>query len=211
MKKRNGIILALDVESKERALFLTLDLADIVDAIKIGYPLVLSSGISIVKEISKISPVICDFKVADIPNTNKIISRIVKENGASGIIVHGFVGSDSIKAVVDEFSPGEVFSVVEMTHEGAIEIMQSLSMVIANLSYKSGVKGFIVPGTRPERIKLYREKFPDMQLLVPGIGVQGGDARIALKNGADFLIIGRSIYNSENPRKVVEGIIDSLQ
>ncbi len=207
MKKKSGVIISLDVDSRERALLLTLDIGDLVDGVKVGYPLVLSSGISIVRELSKLTPIICDFKVADIPNTNSIISRIAKENNASGIIVHGFVGSDSVKAVVEEFSPGEVFSVVEMTHPGALEFIQSRAMEIARISRDAGVKGFIVPGTRPERIKLYREKFPDMQLLAPGIGAQGGDAKKAVESGADFLIIGRAIYDSDKPRKE----LDSMQ
>jgi orotidine-5'-phosphate decarboxylase len=211
MEKRYGIIVALDLTSREKAMMVALEIQDLVDAIKVGYPLVLSSGISVVRDLSKISPVICDFKIADIPNTNSIIARLAKENRASGIIVHGFTGEDSIRAVVEAFSPGDVFSVVEMTHPGALEFIQPISMEIARKSYNSGVRGFIVPGTRPERIALYRKNFPGMLLLAPGIGAQGGEAKRAFENGADYIIVGRSIYESENPRREVENIIDSIQ
>lgn len=211
MEKKSGIIAALDVDSREKAVIIALEINDLVDAIKVGYPLVLSSGISVVRDLSKLSYVICDFKVADIPNTNKLIAKIARESGASGIIVQGFTGSDSIGAVVEAFSPGDVFSVVEMTHPGATEFIQPLSMDIARISSKAGVRGFIVPGTRPERISVYRKNFPDMLLLAPGIGAQGGDARRAFESGADFIIVGRFIYESKSPRKAVEYIIDSIQ
>jgi len=211
MEKKSGIIVALDIESREKALMLALEISDLIDGIKVGYPLVLSSGISIVRDLSKLTKVICDFKLADIPNTNKMIALLAKQNGAEGIIVQGFTGSDSIRAVVESFSPGEVYSVVEMTHPGALEFIQPVSMDIARISVQAGVNGFIVPGTRPERIEIYRKNFPNMKLFAPGIGVQGGNAKKVIESGADFLIIGRSIYESEKPRKEVENIIDSIQ
>lgn len=52
MKKDNRLILALDVTSREKALSLALQLKGYFDAIKIGYPLILSAGLGIVTEIS---------------------------------------------------------------------------------------------------------------------------------------------------------------
>jgi orotidine-5'-phosphate decarboxylase len=79
------LVLALDETDPARALEIAKLVSPFVAKIKINYPLVLSAGLGIVTEISKFCPVICDFKVADIPNTNRLISEAVFEAGASGI------------------------------------------------------------------------------------------------------------------------------
>ncbi|MGC8662806.1 MAG: orotidine-5'-phosphate decarboxylase [Thermoplasmata archaeon] len=210
MKKNTGIILALDIKDREKAINLVENLNGLIDAVKIGYPIVLENGMNIVDDFSKIMPVICDFKVADIPNTNSIIAETVKKHGADGIIAHGFMGSDALEAVINSFKPGNVFAVVEMTHPGAVEFMQGVSLKIAKMAISKGVSGFIVPGTRPERIKIYREMSDKITLLAPGIGAQGGDAKKALNSGADYIIIGRAIYDAVDPVKKTKEIIESI-
>jgi orotidine-5'-phosphate decarboxylase len=44
--------------------------------------------------------------------------------------------------------------------------------------------------------------------LTPGIGAQGGKVRDAIKAGADYVIVGRSIYESENPREVARRLYE---
>jgi orotidine-5'-phosphate decarboxylase len=39
----------------------------------------------------------------------------------------------------------------------------------------------------------------NLNILSPGVGAQGGSASAAIKAGADYIIVGRSIYNAENP------------
>ncbi|MGC8585362.1 MAG: orotidine-5'-phosphate decarboxylase [Thermoplasmata archaeon] len=204
------IILALDLTDYQKSINISKIISGEVYAIKIGYPLVLSHGIRIVKELSRYSKIICDFKLADIPNTNRIIAKLAKENGAMGIISHAFPGSDSLKAVIDEFKPGDIYAVVEMSHGGSLEYMQKHSMEMARMAIDLGVDGFIVPGTRPERIKLYREISGRIKLLAPGIGTQGGDPVEALRAGADYLIIGRSIYESDDPLLTVKKLNERI-
>ena len=40
----------------------------------------------------------------------------------------------------------------------------------------------------------------------PGVGAQGGDAEQAIRNGANYLIIGRSIVESRQPAKTAREI-----
>ncbi len=206
LKKSSGIILALDVQKIEDALKISEKVYDYIDGFKVGYPLILENGISVVDEISNFGSVIVDIKIADIPNTNRMIAKIIKKHKVDGIIAHGFVGSDSIRALVEEFSPGDVYSVAEMSHPGAIEFMQKNGIEIARISIENGVKGLILPGTRPERIKIYRENFPHVLIFSPGIGAQGGDAGKAFENGSDYIIVGRSIYESNDPVGVINKI-----
>src|SRR3972149_4808205 len=96
MQKKTGLIAALDVTNKEHALSISRDIEYFADAIKVGYPLVLEAGLGIIGMIKDYAPVIADFKVADIPNTDRLICAQAFEAGASAVIVHGFTGRDSL-------------------------------------------------------------------------------------------------------------------
>ena len=196
---KSRIILALDVEERGKAIEIVSKVEKSIGAIKVNYPLVLSCGISIVKELSQMKPVICDFKVADVPHTNFIIARKARENGASAIIVHGFMGKESIEAC----KPLKTIVVAEMTNEGSREFFEGYSKNIIELAKEAGSIGLVAPATKPERIKRVRELANGLLIFSPGIGAQGGKAGEAIKNGADYIIVGRSIYQSDDPLSVV--------
>ena len=214
MKPENRLILALDVTDRQKALKVIDAVGGHIDAVKINYPLVLACGPGIVNTLSRLMPVICDFKLADIPNTCRLISENAFERGASGIIAHAFSGIDSLKAIkkVADAHNGRVFSVVEMSHPGAVESYEGVTDRLIAISLRAGIKGFIAPGTRPERIRHIRRKVvKDAVILSPGIGAQGGDGKTALKSGADYIIVGRAIYNSNKPGEVAKSIAESLK
>jgi orotidine-5'-phosphate decarboxylase len=212
MKKQSGIILALDVTEREKAVEVAGAVGDVIDAVKINYPLALSCGLEIVTEMSKSAHIICDFKVADIPNTNRLIVEQAFKAGASGIIVHGFVGHDSVEACVEHAKGGDVFVVTEMSHPGGQEFTSKLAEELLQVAIDVKASGVIAPATRPERLKLIREKLPkEMVVLSPGVGAQGGKITDTFDAGADFAIIGRAIYNAENPRKAAESFIEELK
>jgi len=206
MKQESRLILALDVIDEDKALEVSKSVAGVVDAIKVGYPLVLSCGMDMITKIAELSEVICDFKVADIPNTNRLIVERIIEKGASGVIAHGFVGRDSIEACVKAANGKDVYVVVEMSHKGGVEFFQPLTEKLAKLAVEVSATGVIAPATRPERIKFIRGLVGELKILTPGVGAQGGSAVQAIEAGADYVIVGRSIYQAENPRDVAEQI-----
>ncbi|AEF97297.1 orotidine-5'-phosphate decarboxylase [Methanotorris igneus] len=200
------LMLALDVMDKDKALKIARETSEYVDAIKIGYPLVLATNLKIVKEIKELSnkEVICDFKVADIPSTNEKIAKLTLQY-ADGIICHGFVGEDSIRAIqnVAKENNKKVIMVTEMSHPGAVMFMQPIANELAKLAKKLGVDGVVAPSTRPERLKEIKEIVGEIPIVSPGIGAQGGDLEKVLEilSDNDYIIVGRSIYNSENPKE----------
>ena len=205
------IILALDVTDRKEAMKIARETYEFLHAIKIGWPLVMNAGLDIVKELSKLKPVICDFKVADIPNTTRLIVKSAKESGASGIIVHGFVGRDSVRAAVDEAGKMKVYVVSEMSHPGALDFLQAHVDDIVKMAREVGAAGIIAPATRPERIKRVRILAGDMEILSPGVGAQGGKAREAIEAGADYIIVGRSIYKSQDPRRAAMELYEEIK
>lgn len=190
------LVLAMDVEERERALALAALLKAEVAAIKVNYPLVLSCGIGIVRELSEVRPVICDFKVADVPHTNEMIARIAKANGARALICHGFMGRESIEACSSVI---DTIVVAEMSNAGSREFFEEHSLRLIELAREANATGLIAPATKPERISYIKSMAPELRILSPGVGAQGGRAEDAIKNGADFVIVGRAIYDSRDP------------
>jgi orotidine-5'-phosphate decarboxylase len=198
------LILALDVTDRKKAREIARACAPHIDAIKIGYPLVLSCGLSIAQELAEENlPIIADFKVADIPNTNQLICERVFDAGCSSVICHGFIGMDSIKAcvAVAHRHKGACYVVAEMSHPGGKEFFSGgIAEQIASDAMIAGADGIIAPATRPDRIKVLRGFVGRHKILSPGIGTQGGDVD-AVAPLVDGVIVGRSIYDAPDPLK----------
>lgn len=196
------LILALDVTEKKKALAIAEACAPHLDAIKLGYPLILSCGLSIAGAMEEFDkPLIADFKVADIPNTNRLIAEAVFDAGFSSIICHGFTGSDAVQACVDVAADygGSCFVVAEMSHPGATAFFHGgTAEKIAELAMACGADGIIAPATRPERVKKLRGIVGTRKILSPGVGAQGGDADV-IAQLVDGIIVGRAIYEAKDP------------
>ncbi len=197
------LVLALDVTGREKAISVASACTPFIDAIKVGYPLVLSTGPGIAHEIRAVSdlPLIADFKVADIPNTNRLITEQVFMAGYDAVIAQGFCGRDAIAACVETAHAhgGECYVVAEMSHPGALEFFShGIPERIASIAASCDADGLIAPATRPERVRALREAFPGGKILAPGVGAQGGDPA-ALAGLVDGIIVGRSIYDAPDP------------
>jgi len=199
------LLLALDVKGSDEAIRVAKACEGELDAIKIGYPLVLSAGLGIVKELAKANiPVIADFKVADIPNTNTLICDEVFAAGCSGIITHAFCGSDSLTAVVDGAHDygGIALAVCEMSHPGALDFLTGVNAEkMAQMAKDAGADGIIAPATRPERTAILRNIIGNtMKIYSPGVGAQGAQPE-DVKKYVDGIIVGRAIYQVADPGK----------
>jgi orotidine-5'-phosphate decarboxylase len=196
------LILALDVTGKTLAKKIAKACAPHIDAIKLGYPLILSSGLAFAEDLAEFDlPLIADFKVADIPNTNTLIAEQVFDAGFASIICHGFTGKDAVQACVDVAADygGACFVVAEMSHPGATAFFHGgAAEKIAELAMECGADGIIAPATRPERVKALRKIVGKRKILSPGVGAQGGDAASVAKV-VDGIIVGRAIYEAEDP------------
>ena len=208
------LILALDVMSGDDAYKISELASPYIDAIKIGYPLVLSEGLGITERLSGFDlPLIADFKVADIPNTSRLIAELVFTHGFSAIICHGFVGDDSVSActgIAHDYG-GECYVVSEMSHPGAtIFFHNGVAEKIAELVCDTGADGIIAPATRPERTRHLRSLIGNKKILSPGVGAQGGDP--GLINGiVDAIIVGRGIYESPDPAGAARRYLSELK
>ena len=208
MGQESRIIAALDCDN---AVEVAEKIRDYVKAFKVNYPLVLKKGTGVIGEISRFGDVIADFKIADVPHISSQIAECAFNAGAKGVIVHAFVGSDTVREVVRvaEGYGGDVYAVVELSSEGGKEFMSAVAEKLVEVARSAGCRGIVAPATRVERIARMRELAGDMVIISPGVGAQGGDAGEALKAGADYIIVGRSIYEGD-PVKNVLSLLEKL-
>ena len=215
---KSRVILALDVtdlvNSEEdrkrvwdRAIAVAMDSMDYLAAIKVGYPLILATGLGIITELKRRTnlPIIGDFKIADIGNTNKWIAKHVFNAGVDAVIAHAFIGEDAVNDIIEVIDGTDkgLFLLVDMSHPGATMFLKPHLVELTELAVKLHVTGVIAPATRPDEISVIRKKLPQkMLILSPGVGAQGGRPGTAIKNGADFEIIGRRIYNASDIKQI---------
>ncbi|HZD44133.1 MAG TPA: orotidine-5'-phosphate decarboxylase [Methanomicrobiales archaeon] len=202
-------ILALDVKDAEKAVAVATACEPFIDAVKIGYPLVLSAGLNIISSLGELGlPLIADFKVADIPNTNRLICEEVFSAGYDAVIAHAFTGADALSACVEvaHRHEGACYAVAEMSHPGATEFFhQGVAERLAGIAVAVGSDGIIAPATRPERVARLREVVGRKKIYSPGVGAQGGDIA-AIANLVDGVIVGRMIYDAADPASVAESL-----
>ncbi len=170
---------------------------------------------------------IMDAKINDIGNTNQIIAEYYFAAGFDAIIANPFVGwEEGLKPIFDvskRLSRG-VILLTYMSHKGAVEGygqtiidpetgLQTLQYVsFAKKSLKWGADGVVVGATVPQKIaEVKRILGENVDIYSPGIGTQGGAAETAVRAGANYLIVGREIVNSDNPARSARLLNDSIR
>lgn len=179
--------------------------SDLVCAYKLNfafYEVLGSKGFDILKQtadyIPRNIPVIGDAKRGDIGNTAKAYAKaIFYYLNLDAATVNPYPGFDAIEPFARYQDKG-VFILCRTSNPGALDF-QSLSCELEGQSYtlfqvvarkaakwnKLGNIGLVIGATYPEELRLIRKAHPDMPLLIPGIGAQGGDLEKSVRYGVD--------------------------
>jgi orotidine-5'-phosphate decarboxylase len=139
-------------------------------------------------------PVIGDAKRGDIGNTARAYARaLFSVLGFDAATVNPYLGFDSIEPFINYQDKG-VFILCRTSNKGATDF-QNLSTnglpLYEAVAQKAkewntyGNIGLVVGATYPEELKKIRSICPEMPLLIPGIGAQGGDLALAVGYGVD--------------------------
>jgi len=143
-------------------------------------------------------PVIGDAKRGDIGNTARAYARAIFDTfNFDATTLSPYLGFDSVEPFIERWERG-VFILCRTSNPGAVDF-QSLPLetehkrlplfeIVALRAAqwnKHGNIGLVVGATYPEELKLIRQNHPDMLLLIPGIGAQGGDLASAVSYGVD--------------------------
>ena len=143
-------------------------------------------------------PVIGDAKRGDIGNTAKAYARaIFSDLGCDATTVNPYLGFDSIEPFIQYRDRG-VFILCRTSNAGAVDFQslhcevesgyRQLFEIVAEKASQwntYGNLGLVVGATYPEELLLIRQSNPDMPLLIPGIGAQGGDLSKVVSYGVD--------------------------
>lgn len=213
-----SIIPSMDVDLEKMCAILqdVKDQKREIGGIKVGSLLIWKYGFETV--INKIRD-ICDFPIifdaqkggTDIPSIVEEQIELVSDYGIEAFIASPLgSGLKTLEAFIDKSFKSDIIPIIllEMTHPLANAYLKyNAGEAILIRSIKMGVENFVAPGNNPDRIKAYRDlavnNGKEIKIFSPGVGPQGGGPDKAVSAGTDFLIIGRSIYQAENPREQV--------
>jgi orotidine-5'-phosphate decarboxylase len=143
-------------------------------------------------------PVIADAKRGDIGNTARAYARALFSHfNFDATTVSPYLGLDSLEPFI-EYQDKAIFILCRTSNAGAVDFQslicegendrRPLFEVVARKVgqwNKHDNIGLVVGATYPEELKLIREIQPDMPLLIPGIGAQGGDLALTVRYGVD--------------------------
>jgi orotidine-5'-phosphate decarboxylase len=143
-------------------------------------------------------PVIVDAKRGDIGNTGRAYARgLFEYYGFDAATASPYLGYDSLEPFM-EYPDRGVFILCRTSNPGAADFQsvscetdkgpQPLYRLVAekvNEWNNRGNLGLVVGATYPEELQIIRRDYPDIPLLIPGIGAQGGDLESVVMKGVD--------------------------
>ncbi len=159
----------------------------------------------------------------DIPDTAHHFMHELKKAGFDAVILFPMAGPRTQVAWTGEAIQNDLTVLIggEMTHEkykrseGGYIDDDALEEIYLRAA-KQGVRHFVVPGNKTERIKFYKElienKVADPVFFSPGFVLQGGKISDTAATAGDkwHAIVGREIYNAADIRKAAEELAQQL-
>jgi uridine monophosphate synthetase len=176
-------------------------------------------------------PVILDAKRGDITSTAQAYARAAfRELGAHAITVSPYLGYDSLEPFIIDPLRG-AFLLCKTSNPGAADL-QDLEIVaqigaskyrlyeyVASLAQRWNTRdnlGLVVGATQPEALRQVRSLAPDLWILAPGVGAQGGDLKTALqaglrRDGMGLLIpVSRLLSRAQSPRQAAQELRQAI-
>jgi orotidine-5'-phosphate decarboxylase len=205
-------ILALDVYDFQKAEKLVKETSPYIDVYKIGPILFLQAGKEIVKMIKDNGKeVFLDLKFHDIPATVKRSVESARELGVFSLTVHSIGGEEMLKAAASVENRPKIWAVTVLTSQITMpeEVLRR-----AKLTKTCGIDGVI---SSPLEISLIKKECgKEFNVVTPGIRLaktnddqkRVATPETAIKEGADFIVIGRPILEAENPIEVAKNIYE---
>ena len=224
------IIVALDM-SPESSLELVKKLDPNECKVKVGSQLFTSSGPEIVKQLNGLGyDVFLDLKYHDIPNTVKKAIEVSIDLGVWMLNVHSLGGREMLREASETIKNAQVKPLLlgvtiltsldeeSLNHVGlGLLPLPDQVLLLAKLCESEGLDGVVCS---PNEIPILRSNLGDNFILVtPGIRSIGSDeddqkrtssAALTIKNGANFIDLGREITLSSDPGSKIKQILETI-
>ena len=157
----------------------------------------LKDTIALVRDIAPSAFVILDAKRNDIGNTAEAYATAAFDwFGADALTINPYLGGDGVAPFLNRPDRG-AFALCRTSNPGAADL-QSLDMANGEPLYMTVAErarvwgehhhqnlGLVVGATWPDELAQVRARCPDMPILLPGIGAQGGDLEASVAVGVD--------------------------
>jgi orotidine-5'-phosphate decarboxylase len=154
-------------------------------------------------------PVILDAKRGDIGSTAEQYAREAFERyGADALTLSPFMGFDSIEPYLKYPDKG-LFLLCRTSNPGGDDLQnqrlvvagqprlyEHLAELAATTWNRNDQLGLVVGATYPQEIARVRALAPQLPLLIPGVGAQGGDAEATVRAGCPHKDSGAIVVNS---------------
>lgn len=227
MREVNPIIVALDVESAGQAREMVQRLGDSAGFYKVGMELYASAGMEFVRELLGAGKqVFLDLKFYDIGETVKrAVAQVAKVDGIRFLTVHAH---PSVMRAAREGKGDSALQILAVTvltswteadlaidgHSGTVA--ELVAQRVAN-ARDCGMDGLICSPLEVARVRTIAG--PDSVLVTPGVRSAGADTgdqkrvatpEAALREGANYLVMGRQITRAADPAAEMARVLASL-
>jgi orotidine-5'-phosphate decarboxylase len=225
------IILALDTKDIDLAKKWITASLDRIDHFKVGLEFYLQHGAAGIERLRQEADfnLFLDLKLYDIPNTVKGAVESVAKIFPKFLTVHAAGGAKMISEAAKALPNGSITAVTVLTSfseedfqlMGQSKSIEETTLSWANIALKSGATSLVCS---PFEVASLRKLSSTAVLITPGVRLEGDDvgdqARVmspkdALSNGANFVVMGRSLTklwdgSDLNMRKKIELISNTL-
>jgi len=213
MKRNTQLILALDVDTFNKARYFIDTLCPYIKMFKVGSQLFTGAGPAIVDYIhKKRAEVFLDLKFHDIPHT---VASAVRQSAALKVkmlTLHIAGGTQMLKAAVEEAGECKTrrplligVTVLTSQESAPLEVLR-----LAKAGIACGLDGVVASVNETKALRISIKK--DFIIVTPGIRPPGDQKRVATAEeavaaGSNFLVVGRPILEAQEPLQVAEAII----
>ena len=220
-----NIFVACDVSNQKQILDLLSKIYDNISGIKIGLQYITKHSPEDIKELSKFNrPIFYDGKFFDIKNTLVESIKSLENLKISYATVHLLNGLDALRAANEAAKKINIkllgvsvltsFDNEDLEHLGFKDQIKEQVLRLAKIANDANLYGVICS---PLEIKMIKEIAPSLKCFTPGIRQDKNkndqkrtmNAKQALQEGSDCLIIGRPITHGD-PKKNIQEILSSL-
>lgn len=222
------LMVALDVPDARAAEGLLDQLQDSVSIVKIGLELFTSVGPAVVKMVQdRGKQVFLDLKFFDIDETVKRATARVADLGVQFLTIHAH--RKTMQAAVEgkrEQPDLKILAVTVLTNFDLKDVQESgstwsiseLVVARAKAAFEAGCHGVVASGQEPEAIR--QGVGQKLAIVTPGVRPAGTNthdqARVttptqAIKQGSDYLVVGRPIRDANDPQVAAQLIVSEMQ
>jgi orotidine-5'-phosphate decarboxylase len=222
----NPVIVALDVESAAEARALVAKLGEKIGFYKVGMELYAASGMEVVRDLqAQGKDVFLDLKFYDIPETVKRAVAQVAKTGVRLLTVHG--SASIMRAAVEGRGASDLklLAVTVLTSFGPEDMDDlgytgEIAQLVERRSCKAiecGIDGLVASPL--EAAALRKIVGAETILVTPGVrsagAARGDQKRVAtpadaIRDGADYLVIGRQITRASDPAAEAARVLEEI-